>query len=226
MAMLKQKTPTLLVYGGKYASEKELAIEKMLPFAFPYGIGTPKGRRPLKVSIESCLQRYMRLAMPQFMRGDVILVMHHIYGRQLSYKSGIMTSRSKQNGNSNTTLAEKMSQITVEELQAAADDSNPRQSELVKRLLKSISTSCRALGHTPEAAAFARRCCFSLQDYFGLNSIFLTITPDDELSFRIRLLVCPGEQVRIQNTQTDEYAAFCNIFPNKIWPIPRCAFPT
>ena len=89
-----------------------------------------------------------------------------------------MTSRSKQNGNSNITQAEQMSQITVEELQAAADDSNPRQSELVKRLLKSISTSCRALGHTPEAATFARRCCFSLQDYFGLNSIFLTITPE------------------------------------------------
>ena len=122
-----------------------------------------------------------------------------------------MTSRSKQNGNSNTTLAEQMSQITVKELQAAADDFNPRQSELVKRLFKSISTSCRSLGHTPEAAAFARRCCFSLQDYFGLNSIFLTITPDDELSFRIRLLVCPGEEVRIHNTQTEEYAAFCNI---------------
>ena len=47
MAMLKQKTPTLLVYGGKYASEKELAIEMMLPFAFPYGNCTPKGRRPV-----------------------------------------------------------------------------------------------------------------------------------------------------------------------------------
>ena len=195
MAMLNQQTPTLLVYGGKYADLRELPLEKMLPFAFPYGLGTPKQRRPVQVSVESCIQRYMRLAMPQFMRGDVILVMNHIYGRQLSYKSGIMTSRSKGYGNSKSSLAEQVSQITVEELQRAADESNPQLSDMVKKLLKSISTSCRALGHTPEAAAFARRCCFSMQDYFGLNSVFLTVTPDDELNFRIQLIVRPGHKV-------------------------------
>ena len=130
--------------------------------------------------------------MPQFMRGDVILVLNHIYGRQLSYKSGVMTSRSNVGGE---LLGEKFSKIPVEELQEAADDMNPKQSGLVKQLMKSISTSCRALGHTPEAAQFSRRSCFAMQDHFGLNSVFVTITPCDECSFRVRLLTSPGVKV-------------------------------
>lgn len=94
VAMLNQANPTLLVYGGKYANMAEIELENLLPFAFPYGTGTPKQKRPNRVSFQACIQRYMRLAMLQFMRGDVILVMNHIYGRQVSYQSGVMTSRS------------------------------------------------------------------------------------------------------------------------------------
>ena len=95
-----------------------------------------------------------------------------------------MTSRSTKGAENSDNLAELFSQITVEELQAAADEKNPKQTPLVKKLMKSMSTSCKAMGHTPEAAAYARRCCFAIQDRFGLNSIFLTVTPDDEKNFR------------------------------------------
>ena len=122
-------------------------------------------------------------AMLQFMRGDVILVMNHLYAHQLSHKSGIITSRSTKGAVGRENLAELFSTISIEELQAAADENNPRQTPLVKKLMKSISTSCKAMGHTPEAAAYARRCCFTMQDRFGLNSIFLTVTPDDEKTF-------------------------------------------
>ena len=94
MAMLNQNAPTLLVYGGKYTNMKELALENLLPFAFPYGLGTSKQKRPVQVSFKMRIQKYMRLAMVQFMCGDVILVMKHLYSRQLSYLSGIMTSGS------------------------------------------------------------------------------------------------------------------------------------
>ena len=140
VAMLNQANPTLLVYGGKYANMKEIELENLLPFAFPYGVGTPKQKWP-----------------NQFMRGDVILVMNHIYGRQVSYKSGVTTSRSNVRGES---LGEQFSKIPVEELQAAADEYDPQVSPMVKTLMKSIFTSCKALGHAPEAAQFARRCCF------------------------------------------------------------------
>ena len=162
--MFNQANPTLLVYGGKYTNMAEIELENLLPFAFPYGVGTPKQKRPNRVSFQACIQRYMHLAMHQFMRGDVILVMNHIYGRQVSYQSGVMTSRSNIHGE---TLGEQFSNIPVNDLQAAADENDPQISTMVKPLMKSIFTSCKALGHTPEATQFARRCCFSMQDLFG-----------------------------------------------------------
>ena len=192
VAMLNEATPTLLVSGGKYANMKEIDLESLLPFAFPFGVGTPKQNRPVRLSYPVCLQRYMRLAMRQFMRGDVILIMNHIYGRQQSYRSGVMTSRSNIRGES---LGEHFSKIPVEELQAASDENDPKISTMVSKLMRSISTSCRALGYTPEAAQFARRCGFAMQDYYGLNSVFLTITPDDQCNYRIKLFTRPGEEV-------------------------------
>ena len=59
--------------------------------------------------------------------------------------------------------------------------------------LKAINTSCRALGHTSEAAKAARKGYFSYMDHYGLNSIFLTVTPDDQRNFRIRLYIHSGD---------------------------------
>ena len=47
--------------------------------------------------------------------------------------------------------------------------------EAMDSLLKAITTSCRALGHTPETAQFVQKCYFALIDHFGLNSLFLSI---------------------------------------------------
>ena len=216
VAMLNQANPTLLVYGGKYVNVREMELENLLPFAFPYGVGTPKQKRPNHVSFQACIQRYMRLSMLQFMRGDVILVMNHMYGRQVSYKSGVMTSRSNVRGE---TLGEKFSQIPADELEKAANTENvndPKLSPMVKQLMKSIFTSCKALGHTPEAAQFARRSCFSMQDYFGLNSVFITITPDDECNFRIKLLTRPGEKVSSYSFQFFVFFELKNYIMKKV----------
>lgn len=56
VAMLNQKDPTLLVHGGKYANMKEIELENLLPFAFPYGTGTPKQKQPNCVSFKACIQ--------------------------------------------------------------------------------------------------------------------------------------------------------------------------
>lgn len=91
-----------------------------------------------------------------------------------------MTSRSNVRGK---TLGEQFSKVSVEELQAAANENKPSTSPTVKASMKSISTSRRAQGNTPDLS-----CYFSTHDYFRLNSIFLTITPDDKCNFRIKIL--------------------------------------
>jgi hypothetical protein len=80
--------PTLLAYGGTYAKNAVMKIENILPFAFPVGIGGPKMKRRVKVLHDPWIQLFMQLSLRQFMEGPTILVMNHIYNRQMSNKSG------------------------------------------------------------------------------------------------------------------------------------------
>ncbi len=141
-------------------------------------------KRRVKVSLQLCIQLYLWLSLTQFMEGPTILVINHIYNRQLSYISGVMTCKSTVNG---VSLGKKLSKLTVQDLENIQENNTDNLHENTKRLFKAISTSCKAMGHTDEAAKYARRCCFAMQDYYGLNSLFLTTTPDDECSFRVRL---------------------------------------
>ena len=77
----------------------------------------------------------------------------------------------------------------------------------VEQIVRSITTACKAMGHTSEHAAQARKKQFAMMDHFGMNSLFLTITPDDECSFRVRLYAEPDKEVRAEK--------FCSkdIFP-------------
>ena len=106
--------------------------------------------------------------------------------------SGVLTCRLTVNG---VSLGDRLSRLTIEDLQLVTNKNTENLNENTKWLLKAISTSCKAMGHTDEAAKYARRCCFAMLDHYGLNSIFLTSTPDDECSFRVRLYARPGDWV-------------------------------
>jgi hypothetical protein len=110
----------------------------------------------------------------------------------MSYVSGVMTCRSTVNGDS---LGEKLSQLPVEDLELVQENNTDNLHENMKGLLKAISTSCKAMGHTDEAAKYAQHCCFVMLDYYGLNSLFLTTTPNGECSFRVRLYAKPHDWV-------------------------------
>ena len=53
--------------------------------------------------------------------------------------------------------------------------------------LKSVTTSCKVLGHSAEAAKDSRKIFYALSDHFGPHSIFFTVTPDDECNFCMRM---------------------------------------
>jgi hypothetical protein len=185
IAIMNRCAPTLLASGGTYANNVEMNVENILPFAFPFGIGGPKMKRRVQVSFELCIQVYMRLSLCQFMEGPTILVMNHIYNRQMSFKSGVMTCRSNVGG---ITMGEKFSMLSTENFEKIDMENNTNNlDETTKGFLKGVATTCRSMGHTKEAAKFARRCMFAMLDRYGLNSLFLSTTPDDECSFRVRL---------------------------------------
>jgi hypothetical protein len=146
------------------------------------------------------------------MEGPTILVLNHIYNRQMSYMSGVMTCRSTVNG---VSLGDRLSRLTIEDLQLVTNKNTDNLNENTKGLLKAISTSCKAMGHTDEAVKYARRCCFAMLDHYGLNSLFLTTTPDDECSFRVRLYAKPGDWVSTMFNLLFEHFYFgspCKLF--------------
>ena len=119
-----------------------------------FGIGGPTMERRVKVSLELCIQVYMRLSLEQFMEGPTILVMNHIYNRQMSYKTGVMTCRSTVDG---VPLGEKMSTLSTEDFEQMNNNNNNVLNSTTKSFLGAISTTCKAMGHTEQAAKDARR---------------------------------------------------------------------
>jgi hypothetical protein len=104
--MFQRSAPTLLAHGCTYADITGVPIEHILSFAFPFRSGGPKMNCWVKVSLELCIQLYMQLSLQQLMEGPTILVSNHIYNRQMSYISGVMTCRSTVDG---VSLGEKLS---------------------------------------------------------------------------------------------------------------------
>jgi len=195
-AIMKRCAPTLLALGGTYANKVELQVENILPFAFPFGIGGPKMNRRVKVSLELCIQLYFRLSLSQFMEGPTILVMNHIYNRHMSYMSGVMTCRSSVDG---IPLGDKLSILSTGDFEKIDEHNFDTLDSNTKAFLKAVQTSCKSVGHSEEAAKYARRKCFAMLDLFGPNSLFITTTPDDECSFRVRLYTKPQNWVSLQN---------------------------
>jgi hypothetical protein len=143
LAMFQHSAPTLLAYGGTYAKNSDMKIEIILPFAFPFGIGGPKIQQRVKVSLELCIQVYMRLSLGQFTEGPTILVMNHIYNRQMSYKTGVMMCRSSING---IPLGEKLSTLSTEDFEQIKDNNTDSLDATTKRLLKSNLNNMQSYG--------------------------------------------------------------------------------
>ena len=63
--------------------------------------------------------------------------------------------------------------------------------------LKSVTTSCKVLGHSAEAAKDAQKKLYALSDRFGPHNIFFTVTPDDECNFRVQMYANQGNEIKL-----------------------------
>ena len=120
-------------------------------------------KQRVKVSLELCIQLYMHLSLKKFMEGPTILVLNHIYNRQMSYKTGVMTCRSTIDG---IPLGKNFSTLSTEDFEQIDDNNNVNLNPITNSFLKAISTTCKATGHTEEAAKDARRRCYAMLVFF------------------------------------------------------------
>ncbi len=127
----------------------------------------------------------------------------------MSYKTGVMTCRSSIDG---IPLGKKLSTLSTKDVEQIKENNNDNLNATTKSVLKAISTSCRAMGHTEQASKDARQRCFAMLDYFGLNSLFLSTTPDNECSFRVRLYCKPKHWVRPTIYSKMEFIVFFHVF--------------
>ena len=198
MAILNREDPMMLAYGGKYVSSgRELRLELIFPIQFPFGIGGPKMRRPTQISELVCLQHYFRLSLPQFMRGDFILVVLHMYNRIMSYRSGLITCRSTRLNDQ--CFAEQISTLTEDQIKEAAKKKtdNVEDSSTARQFLEKVETSSKAIAYTTAAAKANRRLMYSLCDRFGIPGLFFSCSPCDECTFRVRVWVNAGKGLEL-----------------------------
>jgi hypothetical protein len=113
-------------------------------------------KQKVQVSLQLCIHLYLWLSLTQFTEGPAILMMNHIYNRQMSCISGVMICRSTVNG---VSLGEKLSKLTVEDFELVQENNTDNLLENTKGLLTAISTSCKAMAHTDKAAKYAHHFC-------------------------------------------------------------------
>ena len=195
-AMIDRTMPTLLVSGGKYADMRELQLEDVCPVQFPWGQGGPKVKRRTHISVEECYRHYCRLSLKQFMRGDFLLILNHMYNRQRSFQTAVIKCKTSAYGQS---LAEKMSTLTMKDLDRAIFQKDTRQkvTGTAGDYLRSVEASCQPIGYTALSAKRNRRKHFAMHDLFGGHAIFLTTTPCDEQTIRVRVFADAGNKVSL-----------------------------
>ena len=89
-----------------------------------------------------------------------------------------------------------MSTLTSDEVQTAMNhilNGEQTTNPTLKKLFTSVRGQSSSIGHSNEAASFARHKLFSLWHYFGAPAVFFTVTPCDECSFRVRLYATAKE---------------------------------
>ena len=201
-ALFIGEAPTLLYHPTKIITHAKLS--QLCPLAFPFGTGDVNIKRSPAVNEIECLQHYLKLSLPQFLEGQTILIIHHMYQRRKSFLSGIAKCNVSHSG---CTIADQLAAMTVQQVDDAITEMKKKArkgresksantndsmegdgvSQNVTELLKCIKTSCVPIGYTNEAAAEARNKMFALWMTFGPPALLFTFSPCDECSFKMQL---------------------------------------
>jgi hypothetical protein len=171
------------------------------PLNFPYGhSGLPDDpavmsirqlqgkKKHLQRNNQGVLKKLLQHRNPVFHKSLFNLIVANVIMKELIFRScRLMCSSTRMNGQA---LAETIAGMTSDQLRRAIEATRSNHNSQYSSLpgaeyLKTIEASCRSLAHTNEASLEARKVYFSYLMKYGTPAVFLTVTPDDERSFRI-----------------------------------------
>ena len=108
-------------------------------------------------------------------------------------------------------MAECLLTITQKENETAARhilNGEETTNTTLKKLFTSIRGQSSSIGHSNEAASYARQKLFSLLHYFGAPAVFFTVTPCDECSFRV-ILYATSQEHKLPDVDDIENQKYC-----------------
>ena len=156
------KKPTLLLRNGDYIGSHKIKLIEIFPLAFPYGWGGPDEKRATKISKAAILRHYCHIALPQMHESQFLLVLCSMWQRMESFTKCIINCKSSFKS---STLAEKLSEVTLQEVETAAKyvlNGEETTNETLKKLFTSIKGHTSSIGHSNKAASYARHKLFLL----------------------------------------------------------------
>ena len=159
---LKGQKPTLLFRSGDIVGSHTINLVDLFPLVFLYGWGGPDERRGTKVGKSAVLRHYSRISLPQMQQSQFLLVLCSMWQRLESFNKCIINCKSSFKS---STLADHLSILSGEEVETAMNhilDGEETSNATLKKLFTSMRGQSSSIGHSNEAASFARHKLFSL----------------------------------------------------------------
>ena len=159
---IKGQKPTLLFKKGNQVFDHLIKMEELFATKFPFGRGGLHETRDTKVSDIACLKHYSRIALPNFQTSDLLLVTCSLCQRLKAFQRCCITCKSPFNG---MTVGEKLSQVTLSEIEEAGKDcvnGMQTKNKVLSKLFSSIKGHFKSIRNSNEAAMEACQKLFSL----------------------------------------------------------------
>ena len=160
---------------------------------YPYGIGHMYERRKLqdglwttKSDLIEYLQHVSKLSQTQFQNNFFQLVLYSLGCKSWLLKTSRLSLRGKTDAHnlaSNLNVGDVLSCINGRRLSNRRGGTNASRT-----LLDAVDATARSLPHTNEASRKARGLGESMMHHFGMSSVFITVTFDNENSFLMQIM--------------------------------------
>jgi hypothetical protein len=155
---------------------------KAFPLQFPYGIGHLDCEGKSRMGTPY-LQHLLNLSNPNFHVPDFVLVVFNMSEIKRMVSSSFLRVSNEQKASIGQLKNDDMQDAIERFLCSRSQANNPAD-----MFLKKLHAVTGSMSHTAQAAKRARQDMFSMIARFGLPSILFTITPDDSMSFRIKIM--------------------------------------
>ena len=170
--------------------DSDILIDACL-LQFPYGIGAMDESRLLhdgswsdKSDLREFLDHMSRRSQPEFQTPMFQLIMYSLISKYRLLKSSRLQLRGKTDAKN---LAEGLnSGDVISAINGRRMRNRYAGTDVSRKFLAAVDASGKALPHTNESAKAARGMGESMQHHFGMSSVFLTVTFDDENSLIIQ----------------------------------------